>query len=149
MNTYRVLAIVALASSSLCACGGGGGSSSPAVAVPPPVGNQSVGGLWRGQFTTAAGVSVAGIGLVSEDGRFFTAQRRIFFDILACEVLKICRHWIPLSFRNQTRLPSKRRSRRTVQMRSLIQRLRWNKFQKLPQLLPLPRRPNLLRNYLK
>jgi hypothetical protein len=58
----------------LASCGGGGGGGSPS---PPPVVNQSVGGIWKGGFTTTGGVSVAGIALVTEDGKFYSEAKNL------------------------------------------------------------------------
>lgn len=59
------LCIVAVA---LSACGGGGGTA----ATPTPIVNQSVGGIWKGNFTTASGVAVTGVALVAENGQFYS-----------------------------------------------------------------------------
>ncbi|MGA2552578.1 MAG: hypothetical protein ABSF50_20725 [Burkholderiaceae bacterium] len=47
----------------LSSCGGGSNHT--------PTANQSVGGIWRGPVTTTSGVTVDGVALVTEDGRFF------------------------------------------------------------------------------
>lgn len=65
--------LAGLATILLASCGGGGGGAS----APPPVVNQSVAGIWKGQFTTTAGVSVAGTLLVAPDGTFYSEAKNL------------------------------------------------------------------------
>src|ERR1700681_1377971 len=67
----RLIALVPL-SVLVASCGGGGGNGSPG---PAPVVNQSVGGIWKGQFTTPSGVSVVGLALVADDGSFYSEAK--------------------------------------------------------------------------
>jgi hypothetical protein len=61
---YPILALI------LSACGGGGGGSSS------PVVNQSIGGIWRSQYTVPSGVNagdlINGVAIVNESGQFYT-----------------------------------------------------------------------------
>lgn len=59
-----------IAAVALGGCGGGGGGGMASM-TPPMVTAQSVGGIWKGQFTDEFGASVSGIAIVAEDGRFF------------------------------------------------------------------------------
>jgi hypothetical protein len=66
--------ITVLALTTLAACGGGGGSSP--TSTPPPT-NQSVGGIWKGRFTTPSGVSVDGLALVADNGSFYSEAKNL------------------------------------------------------------------------
>jgi N-acetylneuraminic acid mutarotase len=69
------IAFAILGCLALAACGGGGGGNGSI--TPSPVVNQSVGGIWTGNFTTTAGTSVSGVALVTEDGRFFSEAKNL------------------------------------------------------------------------
>ena len=67
---YRIVRISSvLPLLTVAACGGGGSSASSSAQPPASAVNQAVGDIWRTQYTAANGVSVKGVGLVSEDGR--------------------------------------------------------------------------------
>jgi hypothetical protein len=64
LTRFRKLFFLLICLAPLHGCGGGGGSPSPS--VPPPVTNQSPGGIWTG--TDSIGQDI--IALVTETGRF-------------------------------------------------------------------------------
>lgn len=74
----------------LSACGGGGGSGSavtpPPPPPPPPPPTQAIGGLWAGPVTTASGATVSGLGLVTEDGRFFLESKNLSTQCAEVEI---------------------------------------------------------------
>jgi hypothetical protein len=59
--------LISIALLNLSACGGGGSDlSSP----PPAAVDKSVGGIWRAQTTSPSGATVAGLIIITEDGRY-------------------------------------------------------------------------------
>ena len=67
----RMTVLAALAGLTACA----DGQSSTSISIgnqSVSMGHQSVGGVWRGEMMTASGTKVAGLMLVTEDGRFFS-----------------------------------------------------------------------------
>ena len=63
----------------LTACGGGGGGGGGGNSTPTPPQNQSVGGIWKSQYTVTTGPNTGDTinaeAIVTEQGDFFTAAR--------------------------------------------------------------------------
>ena len=68
ISGYCVAAVVSII---VTACGGGSGTGT----TTPPVVNQSVGGIWRAQYTASNGDSVTEVGLASETGSFYLESK--------------------------------------------------------------------------
>lgn len=76
LRPFRLPVIQVAAVALVAACGGGGGGSPPSPPVGnPPVVNQSVGGIWQAQVKLTSGETVAGLGLVTENGEFYFENR--------------------------------------------------------------------------
>ena len=73
--------VAAVSSIIVTACGGGGGSGTGT--TTPEVINQSVGGIWRSQYTSVTGVAVTEVGLASETGSFYLESKNDSNDCVA------------------------------------------------------------------